>query len=129
MGSASTSRERDNSIVHFARERDDICNRTPIACQFAGVGGDTTAPETSIESAPKPTTRSRVATFSFSSEKDATYECSLDGADFAPCSSPRVYAGLTRGTHSFQVAAIDPAGNRDGSPAQFGWKIKAKKRR
>ena len=70
-----------------------------------------------------------VAAFSFSSEKDATFECSLDGADFEPVPSPRVYDGLTKGTHSFQVAAIDPAGNRDASPAQHDWKVKAKKKR
>jgi sugar lactone lactonase YvrE len=120
----------DDSIVHFARERDNICKRIPTACQGvgAGPGADTTAPDTSIESAPKPKTRSSVATFSFSSETDATFECSLDGGDFEPCSSPRVYANLAKGMHSFQVAAIDPAGNRDSTPAKSEWKIRAKRK-
>ncbi len=37
--------------------------------------------------------------------------CSLDGADFAPCTTPVVYSGLLDGPHAFEVYVQDRAGN------------------
>ena len=37
--------------------------------------------------------------------------CSLDDAEFAPCTSPAVYVGLLDGPHSFRVYVQDRAGN------------------
>ena len=34
-----------------------------------------------------------------------------------------------KGKHIFQIRATDPAGNVDGSPATFDWKVKKKKKR
>jgi hypothetical protein len=50
--------------------------------------------------------------FSFAGEAGATFECSVDGAGFAPCTSPQSLAGLGIGEHSFAVRAVDAAGNR-----------------
>jgi hypothetical protein len=49
------------------------------------------------------------------------FECLLDGASFAPCTSPISYASVSRGTHTFRVRAIDNNGVRDPSPAAFTW--------
>ena len=49
---------------------------------------DLTAPATTIELAPAAVTGSATATFAFSSEAGATFECSLDGGGYAPCDSP-----------------------------------------
>src|SRR5207245_609873 len=49
--------------------------------------------------------------FSFSSEAGASFQCALDGAAFASCSSPKTYSGLADGSHTFQVKATDAAGN------------------
>ena len=46
-----------------------------------------------------------------------TFECSLDGATFRPCSPPRTFIGLSAGSHTVRVRASDAAGKRDGSPA------------
>jgi CSLREA domain-containing protein len=87
---------------------------------------DTVAPETTIDSAPPATTTSTSASFSFSaSESASTFECSLDGAAFAVCTSPRQYTGLGSGSHQFRVRARDAAGNLDGSPAAHSWTISA----
>lgn len=50
----------------------------------------------------------------------AGFECSLDGAAFAPCASP-VNLTVATGTHEFRVRAIDVAGNRDPWPQNHKW--------
>jgi Ca2+-binding RTX toxin-like protein len=84
---------------------------------------DRTPPETTITSgAPDPGSSS--ATFSFSSsESGSTFSCSLDGAAFAPCTSPATYSGLSNGSHTFQVRATDSLGNTDPTPATVSWTV------
>jgi CSLREA domain-containing protein len=85
---------------------------------------DETAPETAIDSGPAATTSNTSATFSFSSnELGVSFECALDGAAFAGCSSPQTYAGLSVASHTFAVRAIDAAGNVDATPASASWTI------
>jgi len=80
-------------------------------------GGDATAPETRIDSAPASPTRSTSATFSFSAtESGATFECSWRGASFSACTSPATFQSLTEGSHTFQVRARDATGNVDATP-------------
>ena len=87
---------------------------------------DRTAPETTIDSGPAATTTATSASFTFSAnDLGSTFECSLDGSAFAPCSSPRAYAGLSLGGHEFEVRATDPAANTDASPAVYSWTIEA----
>jgi hypothetical protein len=85
---------------------------------------DQTAPETVISNGPGASTTSTSASFSFTSpEQGAVFECSLDSAAFTSCASPKSYSGLSVGSHSFQVRALDAAGNIDGSPASYPWTI------
>ena len=85
---------------------------------------DLTPPETNITSGPDDPTNSTDASFVFnSSETGSTFQCSLDGATFTICSSPDDYSGLTEGNHSYEVQAIDAAGNTDATPATFDWTI------
>src|SRR5204862_1839812 len=60
--------------------------------------------------------------FSFSSEAGASFQCALDGAAFAACSSPNSYTGVADGSHTFQVKATDAAGNT-GAAASYTWTI------
>jgi hypothetical protein len=56
----------------------------------------------------------------------AGFECRLDSAApaaWASCASPQTYDSLANGSHSFEVRAIDQAGNVDGTPATFAWSI------
>ena len=81
---------------------------------------DTTPPETTITSGPGDGSTITVdsASFGFSSnEPGSTFECSIDGGPFAPCTSPRTYDSLSNGAHTFQVRAVDAAANTDGTPA------------
>jgi PASTA domain/Bacterial Ig-like domain len=85
---------------------------------------DTTPPDTTIGSSPATPTNVTGASFSFSStEGSSTYRCSLDGAAFSGCSSPASYSGLADAAHTFQVEAIDQAGNTDPSPASYTWTV------
>jgi hypothetical protein len=91
---------------------------------------DTAAPDTQITQSPNQKTRSRTATFGFTStEPGSSFECSLDGKTlFKPCVSPFTVK-VKPGKHTFTVQAIDPAGNADATPASDDWKRKKKKRK
>ena len=85
---------------------------------------DLTAPDTTLTAMPASPTNSTSASFTFSaSEAGSTFACQLDGGGFAACTSPQAYTGLAAGSHTFQVRAIDGAGNVDPSPASFTWTI------
>lgn len=85
---------------------------------------DTTAPNTTIASGPSGTLKSTSASFGFSSsEAGSKFQCSLDGAAFTSCASPKSYTNLKNGSHTFKVRAIDQAGNTDATPAVRTWKV------
>jgi hypothetical protein len=84
---------------------------------------DTTRPKTSITSGPSGTVADTSATFTFSATEPSTFHCRLDGAAFAPCTSPVAFTGLAPTSHTFQVAAIDGSYNRDMSPAERSWTV------
>ena len=85
---------------------------------------DLTPPRTTITSGPSGTVSATRATFRFtSSEAGSRFGCRLDGGSFGGCASPRLYAGLALGRHTFAVRAIDPAGNVDPTPAARTWTI------
>ncbi len=86
---------------------------------------DTTPPQTSLNSSgPSGTVTVAGATFSFSSnEAGSKFSCSLDGAAWAACGSPKTYVSLANGAHSFEVRATDPTGNTDATPAQRQWTV------
>jgi hypothetical protein len=81
---------------------------------------DTTPPDTSIDSGPADGSAGNGPTpqFGFSaSEPGSTFECSVDGGGFTPCSSPDSLGPLGDGQHAFAVRAVDAASNADASPA------------
>jgi uncharacterized protein (TIGR03382 family) len=83
---------------------------------------DTTAPDTTIVSAPESQTQNPDATFTFSSnESNVTYECSLDDAAFTACSNPITFQGVSEGSHTLHVRARDAVGNVDPTPASATW--------
>jgi hypothetical protein len=88
------------------------------------VRSDTSAPETAIGSGPSGSVGSGSASFGFSSnEPGSTFQCSLDGAAFVACASPKAYSGLADGSHTFAVDAVDAAGNVDATPASRTWTV------
>jgi RHS repeat-associated protein len=83
---------------------------------------DTTAPQTTITS-PMPSylgsLQPQSVTFS-SNEAGGSFECKLDSAKLAPCSSPtKTPENPGAGWHTFEVVAKDKAGNVDQTPAKW----------
>ena len=81
-----------------------------------GSGGDTTPPETTIDSGPEAgsTVITDTTTLGFSSnEGGSSFQCRVDNEAFAPCSSPKLVGPLGDGLHTFEARAIDAAGNID----------------
>jgi hypothetical protein len=87
---------------------------------------DSTPPGTSITSGPDNPTTSTSASFAFTAtQSGSTFQCKLDNAAYAACTSPKAYSGLSVGSHTFSVRAIDPAGNTDATPDSRTWTIAA----
>ncbi|MEO8092019.1 MAG: heparin lyase I family protein, partial [bacterium] len=79
---------------------------------------DTAPPETTISSGPSGTIAVDTTGFAFSSsEVGSSFECQLDSAAYAACSSPKTSSALTDGSHSLSVRATDAADNTDATPA------------
>jgi hypothetical protein len=86
---------------------------------------DLTPPDTSITSKPPATTTDTGATFGFAStEPNSTFRCTLDTGSAQTCSQAPTFT-VTVGDHQLSVAAVDPAGNPDPSPASYAWHVDA----
>jgi hypothetical protein len=80
--------------------------------------------DTSITSGPSGAISSGTATFGFSaSAPHASFACQVDSAAWSACDSPKSYAGLAAGEHTFAVRATDRYGRTDPSPASRAWTV------
>ncbi|MES2735454.1 MAG: choice-of-anchor Q domain-containing protein [Verrucomicrobiota bacterium] len=88
---------------------------------------DKTAPDTSITANPALLTTSTGASFSYTGSDAGSgvvsYQVKLDLGSFATGTSPTAYTSLADGSHTFQVRAVDAAGNVDASPASYTWTV------
>jgi MYXO-CTERM domain-containing protein len=130
--------ETCTSPSHYAELREDVHTFQVRAKDMAGNVDptpashtwtvDLTAPDTTLVLTPADPSHTASATFSFISNKaDVDFECKRDDAlAFTPCTSPLEYTELTEGPHTFQVRAMDAAGNTDATPASFTWVVDAR---
>jgi len=89
---------------------------------LGGFGGSASGPPApTITDGPIRPTVATSATFGFTGAA-ASFECSLDGAAFRPCTSPVTYANLERKSHTFRVRGRDADGNT-GDAASFTWEV------
>jgi hypothetical protein len=119
----------DGSHTFQVRALDAANNRDATPATFTWAV-DTRAPDTSITAQPAALSNSRSPSFSFNGNDGSGsgvtgFECQLDNGGFSACASPQSYAGLSDGSHTFQVRARDQAGNVDGTPASYTWTIDA----
>ncbi|MDX6485699.1 MAG: hypothetical protein QOF43_852, partial [Gaiellaceae bacterium] len=71
------------------------------------------------------TSPTRAFTFSAPGETGATFQCRVDAAAFAACTSPYTTPSLANGSHTFEVRTLDTAGNPDPTPASRTFTITA----
>ncbi len=90
---------------------------------------DTAVPETTnlVRTPPDAVTTTQVFTLTFdfggTEPVTPTFECKLGDAAWSACTSPLVTAPLDNGSHTFQVRAVDVAGNADDSPLTDTWMV------
>jgi hypothetical protein len=124
--------DTNNSLADFSlatpSPRSNATPPTETAC--AGGGNPGGGPDTKIDKGPKKKTKKKRATFEFSSPTpEVSFECSVDGnapKAFGACTSPFTVR-VKKGKHKFEVRAV-LNGTPDGSPADYSWKVKKRKR-
>jgi hypothetical protein len=85
---------------------------------------DVTPPQTTITGGPAANSPVTNASFTFTAnEAGVSFECSLDGAAFVACASPRAYTNLSTGAHTFAVRGTDEAGNVETPPVTYAWTV------
>lgn len=122
---ADLSNLTDGSHTFQVRAIDVTGNADPSPASYTWTV-DLTAPDTEITDQPASLSSSASASFSFTGSDAngvASFECSQDGAPFSPCTSPANLSGLSGGSHTFEVRAIDAVGNVDPSPASDTWTV------
>ena len=77
---------------------------------------------------PDDVTKDTTAVLGYSGDDElsgvAGFECRLDDTPYAACADgQQTYGDLADGPHTFDVRAVDAAGNVDGSPASDGWLV------
>ncbi len=112
----------------FQVQATDVAGNVSTATTFTWVV-DLTPPTVTLTSTPPNPSPSSVS-FSFTASDPTSNgvssgvnrtECQLDGGSFAACTSPKTY-NLTGGSHTFQVRAVDNAGNT-GTAVTYTWKV------
>lgn len=84
---------------------------------------DLTAPTVTITSAPANFINVTTASFQFSGSNGvANFQCRIDNAAFANCTSPKSYSSLAEGSHTFEVLGSDLAGNQS-APASSSFNV------
>ena len=90
----------------------------------AGISLAAPAPATpTITVKPPNPSASTSAGFSFTGESGSTFQCRLDAAAFAACTSPKLppYTGLALGSHTFRVRALK--GGKTSGEAAHTWTV------
>jgi hypothetical protein len=110
----------------------DACNRVyfvrlfaPADMQVVRLQEGTThtscgAPTVTFSSRPPERTEAREATFTWTASESASFECRIDNATWAGCTSPVALTGVADGDHTFDVRARDNGGN-DSAPFRVSW--------
>jgi outer membrane biosynthesis protein TonB len=77
---------------------------------------DTTAPNTSATTT---SLEDGAWTVTSTADESSSFECSLDGGEYAACGPNVTFDDLDNGKHTLAVRAVDEAGNVDPSPAEL----------
>ncbi len=119
----SLSSIADGSHTFEVRASDTLGNQESPASTYSWTI-DTTDPDTTITVQPNDPDNNQTPSFSFSCDDEpCTFEYQIDAGGWNLATSPLVLGSLAEGNHTFQVRAIDQAGNVDGTPASYTWEV------
>jgi hypothetical protein len=80
-------------------------------------------PDTTISGGPSGVVVPNLSfSFTASPSGGASFECSLDGASYSSCTSPKSYQDMAEGSHTFRVRAGNGAGT-DQTPAERSFQV------
>jgi hypothetical protein len=115
-----------SEALHTFQVRASNANGVGAATKYAWLV-DVTPPTASITSHPADPSPGKSASFRYSSSQGGSkFECRLSPLEsaFTPCDTqPKVYSSLANGKYTFEVLAIDPAGNIQPAPTPFEWTV------
>ena len=84
-------------------------------------------PDTPIAPGATPVVSGDSVTIPFATPGEGmSYECSVDGGSFTPCTPPFTASGLAPGPHTLDVRAVDADGRADPTPERFAFVVPAK---
>jgi hypothetical protein len=84
---------------------------------------DRDPPNTNLKRKPRKRSDDRTPTFKASSdEPGSSFRCKLDRGRFKPCKAKKTFH-VKPGVHTVRIAAVDPAGNVDPTPARFKFTV------
>jgi hypothetical protein len=107
-------------LRHRLRVTASLLALAALATAASAVATQQPGPSVQITSKPPKLSNSATATFTFTSQANA-FECSIDGAAGAACTSPYTTPTLADGSHTFTVTAIGTEGR--GDPASYTWTV------
>jgi Ca2+-binding RTX toxin-like protein len=84
---------------------------------------ETKDPQTTITAKPPALSKSDTATFEFTADEPATFECNIDSGGWSSCESPLNLTDLEDADHTFEVRATDDFDNVEDPPASWSWKV------
>jgi streptogramin lyase len=89
----------------------------------APTAADTDPPNTKLKKKPRKRSHDRTPTFEASSDESGSkFRCKLDRGRFKPCPAKKTFH-VKPGVHTVRIAAVDPAGNVDPTPARFKFTV------
>lgn len=110
----------------YGRGKDPLRRKVELYIRDQDDLAPDTKPETTLTAGPSGLTSSTSASFEFSSSQGgSSFECRLDSTPFGACTSPKSYAALAEGGHTFEVRAINLAENTDPTPASRAFTVDA----
>jgi hypothetical protein len=120
----------DDSITSISAVAIDPAGNASACAGPLTYAEDSTAPQTKIVRGPRKRAYDRTPSFRLhTNDAGAHFTCSVDGEAFRRCQPFFILPKLALGRHSVAIAALDPAGNVDPTPAVKRWKIVRKQPR